>query len=57
LQGGPWTDRFAVEVVEVVIELCASVVHVRVLESFKSALKLLKKPEPENAMSVEKVCE
>jgi hypothetical protein len=57
LQGGPWTERLAVEVVDVVIELCASVVQVSVLESINSALKALRKPEPLNASSTEKVSE
>jgi hypothetical protein len=32
LQGGPWTERLLVELVEVVSELCASVVQVSVFE-------------------------
>jgi hypothetical protein len=57
LQGGPWSERFAVEVVEVVIELCASVIQVSVAAVFKSALRFLRKPEPEKEMSVENACE
>jgi hypothetical protein len=46
LQGGPWTERDAVEPLMLVVEVYVSVPHVSDHESFNSAVNVATKPVP-----------
>ena len=56
MHGGPWTLSEAVAPAVVVIEFCCSVVHVSVLEIFKSEVSVAKNSEPDIETSSENIC-